>query len=407
MRNLLQDNLCSALSRGSSTATDEPSALRSQFAVGHTRQQQSRGERMKSIFFLLLTSSMALVAEPSPAARRIESIQLRLQQEPKRPSIHAELAEAYIRRHRETGDDKFLDLADSSIDQALKLEPGSYEAQRSRLASYIAREDYSKAIDLGVKLNNRLPDDVAIYGFLADGYMAVGRYDDAERQVQWMINLRRGNLGGMTRGALLREVWGDTGGAIEWLQSAYRLTSTSESEERAWLVCQMARIRRDEGRLEDAAKLVARAEQLFPTSPHVIEERVRLELARDSKTAAAEAARNLTNHPRHLYLIAQATSLESDWNRFHEAALATLDRPSNAARELVFYYAGRNPAEALKIAEKESEKRQDVHTLDALAWAAFSNGDPARAIATLKRVTKIGYHSLSIRSHLAEIQAKS
>jgi tetratricopeptide (TPR) repeat protein len=361
---------------------------------------------MKPTIFLLLLSSLALAAEPSPATRRIESIQQQLRQEPKRPSLHADLAEAYIRRNRETGDNKFLDLADSSIDQALKLEPGSYEAQRTRLSSYIAREDFAAALDLGTKLNKRLPDDVAIYGFLADAYMAVGRYDDAEKQVQWMINMRRGNLGGMTRGALLREVWGDTEGAIEWLQSAYRLTSTSEPEERAWLVCQMARVRRDEGRFEDAARLVARAEQLIPTSPYVIEERVRLELTRENKTAAVEAARNLTTNPRHLYLVAQATGLESDWTRFRQAALATLDRPDNAARELVFYYAQRDSAEAVRIAERESGKRQDVHTLDALAWAALSNGDPARAMSILERVEKIGFRSQPVQSHMAAIKAK-
>src|SRR5207249_10303666 len=62
-------------------------------------------------------------------------------------------------------------------------------------------------------------------------------------KAQWMINMRRGNVPAMIRGAFLRTVFGETEGALEWLTSAFKLTSFTETEERAWLLTHIARLR--------------------------------------------------------------------------------------------------------------------------------------------------------------------
>ena len=53
-----------------------------------------------------------------------------------------------------------------------------------------------------------------------------------------------------------------------------------------------------------------------------------------------------------------------------------MDQADNSNRELVLYYAdyGENPRAALEIAQRELERRHDLHTLEVHAWALYRNG---------------------------------
>jgi tetratricopeptide (TPR) repeat protein len=63
---------------------------------------------------------------------------------------------------------------------------------------------YPQSTDLAQRLNARNPDDILIYGVLADGLIQVGDYDKALDSVQWMLHLRADNVPGLTRAAELR-----------------------------------------------------------------------------------------------------------------------------------------------------------------------------------------------------------
>jgi hypothetical protein len=60
--------------------------------------------------------------------------------------------------------------------------------------------------------------------------------------------------------------------------------------------------------------------------------------------------------------------------------------------ELIYYYADyvARPAEALILARKEAARRQDVRTLEALAWAFHRNGQTSAAQAQIERVLAVG-----------------
>ena len=63
------------------------------------------------------------------------------------------------------------------------------------------------------ELNREVPDDSMVYGFLVDACVELGRYAEAEEACQWMLDLRPGNVPGLTRAAYLRELFGDLEGA--------------------------------------------------------------------------------------------------------------------------------------------------------------------------------------------------
>jgi tetratricopeptide (TPR) repeat protein len=317
-------------------------------------------------------------------------------------SSSIDLARALVRRHRETEDPKFLADAETALQPVFKSDAESFDGSKVRVMIHLARGEYETAAALARTLNKRIPDDALVYGLMADAYMALGDYAEAEKQAQWMINLRRANLGGMTRGALLRELFGDIDGATEWLTSSYRLTSAGESEERAWLLTQAARMNFSIGKLDFAAKYLAQAQTQFPGHPLALRYQAEL-LLREKKTQEAlDVIDRLPAQPRRVWLKALATG---DFAAFTREAEARLAAPDNLNRELSIYYSdiANRPADALRVAQVEARRRQDIYTLDALAWALHKNGRSAEAKREIEKALKVGTKDAGILAHAAAI----
>ena len=63
----------------------------------------------------------------------------------------------------------------------------------------------------------------------------------------------------------------------------------------------------------------------------------------------------------------------------------------------------RDVAEAVRLAERAAAERQDVHTMDALAWAYFKAGRTADASSAIGRALRTGTLDAHIRCHAAVI----
>ena len=101
-------------------------------------------------------------------------------------------------------------------------------------------------------MNHKVPDDIALWGLLAEINTALGNYKEALRDAQWVLDIRPGSLLGFSEAARLREAYGDAEGAIEFYEEARAPNCSGDAEERAWLLVQIARltstIRRSEAR---------------------------------------------------------------------------------------------------------------------------------------------------------------
>jgi tetratricopeptide (TPR) repeat protein len=134
----------------------------------------------------------------------------------------------------------------------------------------------------------------------------------------------------------------------------------------------------------------------------------RVRLAQGRRAEAVRLLRDLVKtapQPRHLYLLAEATGETADAEAFEKAALACSSSPDNANRELALYYAERaaQPARALEIARRESRRRHDPYTLDALAVALFAAGATREARSAMDRVVAAGTKDPLILQHAARI----
>jgi tetratricopeptide (TPR) repeat protein len=118
---------------------------------------------------------------------------------------------------------------------------------------------------------------------LVDSNVALGNLKEAERDAQWILDLRAGSSLGFEKAAGLRVLFGDPEGAIEFYEEAKRRTSSNDADQQAWLATQIAKIELDRGNVKAAEDRVREAMQLFPDS--------QLALAVESKVRMVQAKR--------------------------------------------------------------------------------------------------------------------
>lgn len=370
---------------------------------------------------LLITDGLCLMGAPpapSPAAARIEAAERKIAAAPDAFAHWNALALALAQRAREASDPSYYNKALDALKRSFQLAPGNFEGEKIRVWALLGRHEFSAALELAKALNRRAPDDVQVYGFMADAHIELGHYAEAEKAAQWMLDLRPGNVAGLARGAYLRELFGDLDGAVEFMTEAYARTPPGEVEDRAWILTQVAHLQRLLGRLGAAERLLGEALRLFDDYHYALAElgRVRMAQARHAEAARLlETHYRLAPHPENLFLLGEALEKAGERERarsvfvdFEAAARKEMDGPDNANRELIFYYADHaaRPEEALRLARREIAERQDVYTRDAYAWALFQCGRQEEARSEIEAALAVGVRDPKILGHAEAIHAR-
>jgi tetratricopeptide (TPR) repeat protein len=351
---------------------------------------------------LCVTATAATGQTTSPAERSIAAAQKAIAAKPTEHEAYNALALALARRARETADTSYYDLAEDAIRKSLDLVPANFEAQKIRAWVLLGKHEFGQALELARALNKQVPDDILVYGFLTDAHAELGNYEEAEKACQWMLNLRPGNIPGFTRAAYLRELFGDVEGAIELMRAAYQRTAPPEVEDRAWMLTQVAHLELVANRVDSAEQLLNAALELFPDYHYALANLAKVQSARGKHGDAVlllERRYQIAPHPENLYALAEALTragrraeAKTAYAEFERRALRESSGWDNANRELIFYYAdrARRPAAALKIAEMEVARRQDVYTLDAYAWALHASKRSREAREQMDRALAVG-----------------
>jgi tetratricopeptide (TPR) repeat protein len=369
------------------------------------------------LYSLAIAITAAETAAPSPAQKAIAGARDRIRKDPALAAPYNDLAKALIRRARETGDPDYYRQAEEALADSFRVEPDNFEGHKTRVLILLGRREYAPALELARKLNKHIPDDVLLYGMIGDACLALGNYAEAEAKINLMFALRRANLPAMIHGAPLRVAFGSMEGAEDWLTSAYQITSFTETEERAWLLTHIGRVRLQMGKPDSAAQVLAQALETFPDSYYALDALADVRSAQGKYPDAVELlqrSQKIAPHPRRLFSLGVALKQAGDpeakrvFAEFERQAAGISGKPDNANRELILYYvdhAGK-PAEALKIAQAEVGRRKDIPTLDAYAWALYANGRYAEARAELEKALKIGVRDASLFEHAAAIAGK-
>lgn len=350
---------------------------------------------------LLVTAALALQAS-TPAERRIEAAKAELSSKPESSDLYNTLAMAMAQRARETADPAFYDEALKQLEKSFKLQPANFEGMKVKTWVLLGQHRFAEGLALAQQLNKKAPDDVQVYGFLADAHIELGNYAEAEKAAQWMLDLRPGNVPGLTRGAYLRELFGDIDGAIDFMRRAYTRIRPEETEDRAWVLTHIGHLQLMRGDKAAAEQAIRSALALFPDYHYALGKLGKIKQAQQKYAEAAEIfdkRYTVAPHPENLYDVAvglhkagRAEAAKQKFAEFEAAARKEMDGVDNANRELIFYYLdfGAKPAEALKIAEREIARRQDVHTRDAYAWALYRSGKHQEAAEQMRKALGVG-----------------
>ena len=367
---------------------------------------------MKTLTVLLLTAAGYAA---TPAEMAIEKAQAQIAKNPDHAPYYNVLAMAYARRARETSDVQYYTKAEETLRRSFALAPDNYDALKTRAWLELGRHEFAKALETATKLNKKTPDDVTVYGYLADANTELGNYPEAVAAAQWMLDLRPGNIAGLTRAAYQRELHGNLAGAIELIQMAYSSTPYGEAEDRAWLLTQIAHLNLLLRDLSQAERYATSALSLFPDYHYALGALAQARIAQNryddavsllrKRYAAAPHAENLYALAEALELAGQADESKKAFAEFERKSIAETDLADNSNHELIAYYVdhAHQPEKALEVAKRELARRKDVFTLDGYAWALAANGEYEAANEEVQKALTVGVKEPKILAHAGEI----
>jgi tetratricopeptide (TPR) repeat protein len=368
------------------------------------------------LVWIVLAGSVLLAQQTqSPAEAGIQKAQAQIAKHPNHYPYYNDLAMAYARRARETSDVALYGKAEETLQKSFAIAPDNFEGLRVQTWLLLGRHEFAKGLESATRLNRRTPDDITVYGYLADANSELGNYADAVAAAQWMLNIRPGNVPGLTRAAYQRELHGDADGAIELMQMAYDSTPYDQNEDRAWLLTQLAHLHLLNGDLAKSEMYASGALAIFPDYHYALGALAQVRVAQKRYQDAAVLLRKRVEeapHAENWYAAARVFELaglhaegERAFAEFERRALAESGWADNANHELIGYYTdvAHKPTEALKLARQELARRHDVFTLDCYAWALAANGDYSGADAEIHKALAVGVKDPTILYHAGAI----
>jgi tetratricopeptide (TPR) repeat protein len=371
------------------------------------------------ILSILLMTTVAFAATPAETA--IEKAQAEIAKHPDHAPYYNVLAMAYARRARETSDVQYYAKAEETLKRSFVLAPDNYDGLKTQAWLELGRHEFAKALETATKLNRKAPDDVIVYGYLADANTELGNYKEAVAAAQWMLDLRAGNIPGLTRAGYQRELHGNLPGALELMQMAYDSTPSAETEDRAWLATQMAHLNFIIGDLAKAEAYANRALDIFPDYHYALGTLAQVRIAQKRYDEAVTLLRKRYSgapHAENLFALAEALESAGQTDEsskafaeFERKSLAETNITDNSNHELIAYYVdhAHRPEKALEVAQREVARRHDVFTLDCYAWALAANGEYEAANAQIQKALQVGVkdprilvHASFIAQHLSQ-----
>ena len=344
--------------------------------TGCVKQEASKAENVKSP---LATTSISN-AEITAAQKIIEKM-------PNAAKGYNQLAVAYIRRARETGDFSLNANAQTALDRALEIEPRNYDTQKLKTALLLTFHRFAEALEVGKKLQEVNPRDAFIYGVLTDANVELGNYKEAVEAVQKMVDTRP-NMESYARVAHVRSLHGDSDGAIEAYSLAARVADPMDKEAQSWCLTFLGNEFFKVGRFEEAEKHYDEALKTLPDYHLALAGKGHARAAAgDYENAIKFLTQTQTRVPTTEVVIALGDVYAKTGNaekaaeqyklaEFIEQKLGNLDQ-----RRLALLWAVQDTKldEALAIATREHAARKDIYTADIYAWCLYKKGDFAAA----------------------------
>jgi tetratricopeptide (TPR) repeat protein len=325
------------------------------------------------------------------------------------PKAQALLAIRTVTEARRTGDPALWDRAALAAQRALAQDPERLDAVKVQLLVMQNQHRFTEVEQSTRKLLEKHPADGFLNGLLGDAQLEMGRYEAAAAAYQSMVD-DEPNAATYGRVAYLRLLEGDLDGAIEMGELAARAAPKSDPDAVAWALSDLGDVyfAREQPDLalnyfETALAYSPRFSRAIEGRGHALRALGRLSEAVDAYRATVAVAPTAQHH---LYLgEALAAAGQTDASRA-ELDLARTAASGDARLEATLLLkGGADPVRALKLAEEELRRRQDVFTEDVFAYALLRNGKTAEAARASAHALRLGTRDARLSFHAGVIAA--
>ncbi len=320
-----------------------------------------------------------------------------------RAEADAQRGDAYLQRVRETGDASLYERAERSFDRALRRDSRNVTAVIGAGTLALARHDFRKGLGLGERALALAPATVRPYAVIVDAQIELGRYDDAERSLQRMVNLRP-NLASYARVSYFRELTGDLQGAAEAMSLAVSAGGGTR-ENVAYVQSLLGDLELKRGRVGAAAAAYRAA--LAGVSDHspAVRGLARVEVARGNLEAASAALRGAgQGDPVALTEIElargrgeAAAEQIAIANEQHRQELARGAHPDPGMA--VFEADHGSRSRAVELGRRIHAEAPSVGAADALGWALTRAGRPDEGLRMAREALRLGSRDPSFHYH--------
>ena len=340
----------------------------------------------------------------------VRRLQAAVRMAPEAAGPRAQLAAAYLQRARETGDPSFYVRAEGLVRSALARDPGNAEATVQAGTLALARHDFSSALVLAQRAQRQSggAGAVAPYPVLVDALVELGRYDEAERALQAMVDLKP-NLAAYARVSYLRELHGDLDGAAAAMRDAIA-AGGPVPEHVASLQTLLAGLELARGRPGAARRATDAALAAVPGYVPALAEDARLRASRGDLGGAVAAWRRVVARrplPEYVTALGEAELAAGRRARARrDLALVGVQRRLPAAggvntdvERAAFEADHGDPRRGVALGRRGWAAAPSVRSADALGWALTRSGRPREGLAWARRALRLGSLDPLLRFH--------
>jgi tetratricopeptide (TPR) repeat protein len=359
---------------------------------------------------------LPLARPGAPTGERIAALQAAVRADSRRADGWTLLAGAYLQRARENGDVGLYARAEDALRRALALSPGDAGALTQRGALALARHDFRAGLHDALRARRAAPEVVKPFGVLVDALVELGRYGDARRALQAMVD-RKPDLAAYARVSYFRELHGDLEGAVE----AMRLAASAggeAAENVAYVQALLGGLELQRGRPRAARRAYRRAQADVPEHLPAEAGLARVDAAAGRLDAAVRRLRRVVDRlPLPEYVIALgeaeiAAGRRAAGRRTLELVSAQrrlLDRGGvNADVELALFEADHgSPRRGVELARRAWSAAPSVRSADALGWALTRAGGPAEGLRWARRALRLGSRDAGFLLHAGIAAARA
>jgi tetratricopeptide (TPR) repeat protein len=359
------------------------------------------------------------VAAPAPAPAELGSegviaqLQERIRRNPDDTSAYAQLGLALLQRVRETADPTLYPKAAAVLAEGLKRDPQQLDGLVGQGVLANARHQFADALSWGERARTINPYRAQVYGIIGDAQVELGQYDAALDTIQKMVDTRP-DPSSYSRVSYLRELQGDTQGAITLMQQAIA-AGVPMAEGTLWTQAQLGNLYFNSGDLQRAEQTYQEALLIRPDYVYAQAgiAKVRAAQGRSDEAITIYAA-IVKRLPLPEFVIAlgdlyDATGKPSAAKRQYDLVRAMEQLNASAGvdvdMELALFDAdhGANPQVAAQRARASYSRRPSIYGADALAWALYRTGDYAEARRYSSEALRLGTRDALLRYHAGMI----